>query len=351
METQLQKLLRLATTSMRALPNVFTLSLASLLLMPGVILAQEFEAEDALLSPGFRVATNNSSFSGSGFVDYIGEGYVEWSVDVAESRTLSLAFRYALSSGDRPLDIVVNGEVISENTSFPATTSWNTWGLVRIAEVMLNRGTNTISAQTRGVSGPNMDLLILDMDTVHTVPAVPDAPCYDNQNRYVDCGNGTVTDTVTGLIWTKDAGCIPPQDYASANNVAAALEDGSCGLTDNSRPGDWHLPTQAEWAATIEEALRLDCTFQNNFPSLTDTTGTVCFNAGPQPFDNVDAAGTRLYWSSTAVPYDPRNAYEWNTNGNTTDYTRKVNFIQGWAIRGRHLCDRCWKPQDVEQRN
>src|SRR5437773_9255267 len=26
-------------------------------------------------------------------------------------------------------------------------------------------------------------------------------PCSDNSNRYVDCGNGTVTDSVTGLTW------------------------------------------------------------------------------------------------------------------------------------------------------
>ena len=32
-------------------------------------------------------------------------------------------------------------------------------------------------------------------------------PCFDNFNRYVDCGNGTVTDTVTGLIWLQDAAC------------------------------------------------------------------------------------------------------------------------------------------------
>jgi hypothetical protein len=27
----------------------------------------------------------------------------------------------------------------------------------------------------------------------------PDPPCFDNTNRYVNCGNGTVTDTATGL--------------------------------------------------------------------------------------------------------------------------------------------------------
>ena len=27
-----------------------------------------------------------------------------------------------------------------------------------------------------------------------------DPPCFDNANRYVNCGNGTVTDTATGLV-------------------------------------------------------------------------------------------------------------------------------------------------------
>jgi hypothetical protein len=31
----------------------------------------------------------------------------------------------------------------------------------------------------------------------------------DNANRYVNCGNGTVTDTVTGLIWLQNANCRP----------------------------------------------------------------------------------------------------------------------------------------------
>ena len=37
-----------------------------------------------------------------------------------------------------------------------------------------------------------------------------DGPCFnDNDNRYQECGNGTVTDTVTGLIWLKKADCLP----------------------------------------------------------------------------------------------------------------------------------------------
>src|SRR5688572_9003749 len=34
------------------------------------------------------------------------------------------------------------------------------------------------------------------------------APCADKTKRYVDCGNGTVADTMTGLIWLKQASCL-----------------------------------------------------------------------------------------------------------------------------------------------
>jgi hypothetical protein len=72
-------------------------------------------------------------------------------------------------------------------------------------------------------------------------------PCFDMDNRYVDCGNGTVTDTVTGLIWLKQTDCLGFQNWVNANAAAAALANGACGLTDGSSPGDWRLPTQAEW--------------------------------------------------------------------------------------------------------
>ena len=35
------------------------------------------------------------------------------------------------------------------------------------------------------------------------VPRV-DGPCFSNTDRYVNCGNGTVTDSLTGLIWLQD---------------------------------------------------------------------------------------------------------------------------------------------------
>src|SRR5215467_2555038 len=43
--------------------------------------------------------------------------------------------------------------------------------------------------------------------------------CSDNVNRFVDCGNGTVSDTQTGLIWLKNANCLGGGDFATANNL------------------------------------------------------------------------------------------------------------------------------------
>jgi hypothetical protein len=83
-------------------------------------------------------------------------------------------------------------------------------------------------------SPPPWELLAAKgLDTTHPAP-----PCFDNFNRYVDCGNGTVTDTVTGLIWLKNANCFSIINHSAANQAAAGLAAGQCGLTDGSSAGD-----------------------------------------------------------------------------------------------------------------
>jgi hypothetical protein len=124
----------------------------------------------------------------------------------------------------------------------------------------------------------------------------PDPPCFDNMNRYVNCGNGAVTDTATGLIWLQDAGCLGSLTWAEANQAAAALENGQCGLTDHSKPGDWRLPSNAEWNAMVDAAKNHPLLHCAN-PALTDDSGSACFGDGSgSSFLNVALDG---YWSST----------------------------------------------------
>ena len=127
-------------------------------------------------------------------------------------------------------------------------------------------------------------------------------PCFDNTKRYVDCGNGTVTDTVTGLIWLKQADCLSEANWKEANQAAAGLKAGDCRLTDGSSPGDWRLPTKAEWEATIARAVALGCTF-GHAPSLTNDAGTACYGDGTGS-SRVGVASVG-YWSSTLTEPNP----------------------------------------------
>ena len=81
-------------------------------------------------------------------------------------------------------------------------------------------------------------------------------PCSNpNGDRFVHCGNGTVTDTVTGLVWLRRIGChIPGQGPGPIEALRATkdlLQNGLCGLSDNSSPGDWRLPTLHEIESVI----------------------------------------------------------------------------------------------------
>jgi hypothetical protein len=163
-------------------------------------------------------------------------------------------------------------------------------------------------------------------------------PCFDNSNRYVNCGNGTVTDTVTALVWLRNASCtfgaFSAKNYSAASQAAAGLAAGQCGLTDGSSPGDWRLPTQAEWQATVARAVALGCT-SGGAPSLTNDPGTGCLGAGPTSFTGVQSG---FYWSSNAYAgdstYAPTYAW-WAYLGNgIVSFGSKTDNNYVWPVRG-----------------
>jgi hypothetical protein len=170
-----------------------------------------------------------------------------------------------------------------------------------------------------------------------TGETLPDGPCFDNTNRYANCGNGTVTDTVTGLIWLQRADCLANNDWTAANLAAASLKDGDCGLTDKSSPGDWRLPTKNEWSATIARAAALGCTFEKA-PSLTNDAGTACFGDGSaSSFAGVAPAtdGTWVYWSASASETNPSVAWYGHFVGGLVSAHSKVSSSTlVWPVRG-----------------
>ena len=81
-----------------------------------------------------------------------------------------------------------------------------------------------------------------------------------------DNGNGTVT--VNGLVWLKDATCLGSMPWNDAMVRAKLLEHGQCGLTDNSKAGDWRLPNHNE-LETLEAKGRFTGLRPGNFWSST----------------------------------------------------------------------------------
>lgn len=166
------------------------------------------------------------------------------------------------------------------------------------------------------------------MDTQDRVKTVVKAagPCFNNSDRYVDCGNGTVTDTMTRLIWLKKADCLEATDWATANYKAAEIQSGDCNLSDNSSSGDWRLPTKDEVTAILPPST-LNC----STPTLVDQEGAGCFAAGRQW-----ATGVQFnYWSSTTGPYQEAGSSAWAIflNFGGVINTSKPSLVYGWPVR------------------
>jgi len=135
--------------------------------------------------------------------------------------------------------------------------------------------------------------------------------------RFVDNGNGTVTDTQMGLIWLKSASCLGGKNWVDANAAAAQLGEGTpggiaCGLTDGSTASQWRLPTLQ--CPSGQSCFMSDATGEFNSifgsacssaPYVLNTEGTGCWTE-LHPFSGVHLGP---YWSSTSNADYPTNAW------------------------------------------
>jgi hypothetical protein len=134
------------------------------------------------------------------------------------------------------------------------------------------------------------------------------------KKRFVDKDNGTVEDTLTGLMWLKQADCFRDRTWAEALMDANTLADGRCGLTDGSEAGDWRLPNVKELQSLID--------FGTLDPALP---------AG-HPFSGVQSS---FYWSSTTFAGSPFVAWDVSLrDGVTTNDVKDSGFFLMWPVRG-----------------
>lgn len=138
--------------------------------------------------------------------------------------------------------------------------------------------------------------------------------------RYVDNGDGTVTDNLTGLVWLKNAGCLSTAAWAAAINQVNQLASGSCGLTDGSVAGQWRMPNMWELESVVDESAAS--------PAV----------AAGSPFVSVANAA---YWTSTSYyGGEGGSPSAWAirmSDGryiNDSSTNLKTNALAVWAVKG-----------------
>ena len=133
--------------------------------------------------------------------------------------------------------------------------------------------------------------------------------------RFIDNKDGTVTDSLTGLIWLKNTNCFGMMNWESARLAAKNLKDGDCGpdpaliLSDGSSAGDWRLPTMSELCMLID--------FSRRAPALP--SGHM-FSAVPPGY----------HWSATRLDYHSGTAWIVYFESGTTcyeDVTKQAGHI------------------------
>ncbi len=132
--------------------------------------------------------------------------------------------------------------------------------------------------------------------------------------RFVTGTTGIVTDTLTGLIWLRDANCFGVQKtWTQALSDANSLASGSCGLSDGSSAGDWRLPNVRERQSLIDYGF--------SDPALPSG----------HPFTNVQWSG---YWSSTTVAGNTTYAWCVSMHNGRVQEVEKSNTRYVMPVRG-----------------
>jgi hypothetical protein len=168
-----------------------------------------------------------------------------------------------------------DGEYVNDGVSNVMATSTNAvWAV---------KGTSSGAVKLQA-TGFNVPIVSGDDGTLQKGVGLPSP-------RWIDNGNGTVTDIVTGLVWLKQANCIN-QPWTAAVAAVNNLASGQCGLSDGSAPGQWRMPNRNEMQSMADR-------MQTNESQYFDYTILNLDSTVYQPAILTNFVASQYYWTST----------------------------------------------------
>jgi hypothetical protein len=168
-----------------------------------------------------------------------------------------------------------DGEYVNDGVSNVMATSTNAVWAVKATS------SGTVKLEATGFSVP---IASGDDGTLQKGVGLPSP-------RWIDNGNGTITDVVTGLVWLKRANCIN-LPWAGAVAAVNNLASGQCGLSDGSTPGQWRMPNRNEMQSMADR-------MQTNESDYFNYTILSLDNTVYQPPILTNFVASQYYWTST----------------------------------------------------
>jgi len=255
-----------------------------------------FEADSAILG-GFETtqidggmpyprledvnAPNDSGitgYDGIGFINlaYSDQATITWNnVSVSQAGNYALSWRYGQAPGvfdlpDRPVGLMLNGQVITRAVSLPELNSWNTWAMNPAITLHLNPGVNSIelfadNTITPGAN-PHIDSMRITSTAGPVTPFPLPATIGSALNTIQDPGFESVTpaqlETGTPSPWTFTAGPL------LGSTMSAAGVAGNVGYFTSGNP---HAPegTKVAFVQGASSSFSQSINFSAGIYSLT----------------------------------------------------------------------------------
>jgi hypothetical protein len=215
--------------------------------------------------------------AGSPFTNVASGGY--WTSTSIFGDPTSAPFAWAVD--------LTTGQYIDDQTTNAKTNTLAVWAV---------KGTSG-AAVTLQATGYYIPYTPGDDGTIAAGVALP-------TTRMIDNGNGTETDSVTGLVWLQQASCAQLQGTWSVSIAAVnALQSGQCGLTDGSTAGQWRMPNRKEMESLADRIQ----TNEADFFDMALTSADTGLNSVSAVFANF--VTLQYYWTSTTQAGNTNSAW------------------------------------------